>query len=415
MTKLCVIDDSEESLLVATKILEKDGHTVSTYSDPIKFLQNINSENPDLVVLDIMMPGMDGIEVLRQMRSSEQTKHIKVIVFSSKTFEYDRKLAIDSGADGFMVKPIRNKEYFLTEANRLLFQVFNIKFYGVRGTLPVPGEKSLIYGGNTSCVKVSIPGKNAIIFDCGSGVKKLGDSMVSEKTEANIFITHAHWDHLNAFPFFTPLYIPGNKVRVYGPKSPGSSVSKMISDQMSDIYFPITVQEFGGHLDYIDLHEESFQLDGIRLSTMLLRHPGNCLGYRIDHGGKSMCYITDNELFPEKSSGYSLEYLDKLCNFIAETDVLITDTTYTEEEYPMRVGWGHSSNVEVAKLAHRANVKKLCLFHHDPNQNDQDIEKKWKDTCRVLESLNSEVECLCPKEDEELEVRSTLEKSNKTS
>ena len=144
MTKLCVIDDSEESLLVVTKILEKDGHTVSTYSDPIKFLQNINSENPDLVVLDIMMPGMDGIEVLRQMRSSEQTKHIKVIVLSSKTFEYDRKLAIDSGADGFMVKPIRNKEYFLTEVNRLLFQVFNIKFYGVRGTLPVPDRKSVV-------------------------------------------------------------------------------------------------------------------------------------------------------------------------------------------------------------------------------------------------------------------------------
>jgi len=290
--------------------------------------------------------------------------------------------------------------------------VFDVKFYGVRGTLPVPGDRSLKFGGNTSCLSVKIPGKQQFVFDCGTGVKRLGDDLVRSKIEASIFITHAHWDHVNAFPFFTPLYVPGNKVHVYGPKSPGSSVKKMISDQMSDIYFPITVQEFGGHLEYNDLHEESLRIDGINISTMLLQHPGNCLGYRLDFGGKSLCYITDNELYPEKSADYSHEYAEKLIKFIAETDLLVTDATYTEQEYFQKVGWGHSNNIEVAKLAHRAQVKKLCLFHHDPNQDDSAIEDKWQECCKALSSMNSSVECLVPREGDSIEILSDLVKDS---
>ncbi len=220
-----------------------------------------------------------------------------------------------------------------------------------------------------------------------------------------IFISHSHWDHVNALPFFSPLYIPGNHVTISGPANIDISVEKMISDQMSSIYFPVTVTDLGSNITYQNLHQGQFQLGNIQVSTMLLRHPGNCLGYRLDYNGRSVSYITDNELFPKYSDHYSSEYFDNLCTFVEGTDILITDTTYTKDEYKLRIGWGHSAVPEVTKLASKAKAQKLCLFHHDPSQADKDIDRKLIEAKQSIEEDGGEPDSVCaPKERDKFKI-----------
>jgi phosphoribosyl 1,2-cyclic phosphodiesterase len=218
------------------------------------------------------------------------------------------------------------------------------------------------------------------------------------KLEAKIFISHPHWDHINALPFFVPLYIPGNEFEILGASHPHRTVRELISAQMDDIYFPITIKDFGSHVLFRDLNEETIDIDDITIKTKLLCHPGNCLGYRVEYEGRSVCYVTDNELFLPDSPHYDVHYVSQLTAFLNKADVLITDCTYTDEEYKRKVGWGHSCVNQVAKLAHDAGVETLYLFHHDPDQNDDAIDAKLEMAARALESMGSKTKCVAPAE-----------------
>jgi phosphoribosyl 1,2-cyclic phosphodiesterase len=262
----------------------------------------------------------------------------------------------------------------------------------VRGTLPVPGDGSLRYGGNTSCVTMEFPRGQFFIFDGGSGIKALSDWLMAQnrrRIQAQIFISHPHWDHINALPFFVPLYVQGNSFEFYGASHGDLSTENLISAQMDGVYFPITIHEFGANVTFHDLREEELEVADIPIKTMLLSHPGYCLGYRIDYHGRSICYVTDNELFPADNEFHDPSYLSKLINFIQGTDVLITDSTYMDDEYETKIGWGHSRISEVADLAHEAGVKNLYLFHHDPDQTDDDIDAKLAAAKKILAEKNS--------------------------
>jgi len=283
----------------------------------------------------------------------------------------------------------------------------SVDFWGVRGTLPRPGADSVRYGGNTNCVSMEFPRGQLFIFDAGSGIKQLSDRILAtgkKPTEAKIFISHPHWDHINALPFFVPLYKPGNEFEIIGARHGSLSMREVASAQMDGVYFPITLKEFGARVDFRDIGEESLEIDGIQVSTMMLSHPGICLGYRMDYAGRSVCYITDNELFLEDSENHNPGYEKKLQDFCRGTDVLITDSTYTDEEYKTKVGWGHSCLSKVAQFAHHAEAKTLCLFHHDPDQNDAAIDEKLAQTKSALEKLDSDVVCLAPAEGSSIKV-----------
>ena len=172
----------------------------------------------------------------------------------------------------------------------------------------------------------------------------------------------------------------------------------MISAQMDNVYFPITLKEFGARVYFRDLREENIQIDGITVRTMLLCHPGHCLGYRVDYKDRSVCYITDNELYLESHGLCNPHYEHKLARFCEGADALITDSTYTDEEYLKMVGWGHSSVGKVAQLAHEAGVKTLYLFHHDPDQGDDDIDAKLATARTRLEQWGSSTRCVAPAE-----------------
>jgi phosphoribosyl 1,2-cyclic phosphodiesterase len=246
---------------------------------------------------------------------------------------------------------------------------FQIKFWGVRGSIPCPGDRTVRYGGNTSCVEMQVGGER-LIFDAGTGLRILGDSLMSQMpVRAHLLFTHSHWDHIQGFPFFTPAFIAGNHFKIYAMPSPnGATMKQRLHDQMLHPNFPVPLQIMQANLEFYDIEiGEALHLGEVTVETARLNHPGEAVGYRVTWGGHSACYITDTEHFPDR--------LDENVLWLSrEADVLVIDTTYTDEEYYdekfSKVGWGHSTWQEAVKIAKAAKVKQLVLFHHDPSHDD---------------------------------------------
>lgn len=245
--------------------------------------------------------------------------------------------------------------------------LFRIKFWGVRGTLPVPGQATLRYGGNTSCVEVQCAGRT-VILDAGTGLYPLGLAMRAK--EADILLSHTHIDHLVGLLFFPPAYEAGRRLRVWaGHLLPEHRLEEVIDRLMSPPIFPLTRNDFKASMEYKDFHAGSplepgcWAADGITVDTLPLNHPDRATGYRVTHAGRSLCYITDIEHAQETPDA-------ALVRFLRGADALIYDSTYTDEEFARHRGWGHSTWQQGVRLAEAAGVKKLLLFHHDPAADD---------------------------------------------
>lgn len=398
--KFYIVDDDPDILALLRSVLEKAGHTVVSSDSSQQALKEIPGVRPDCVITDLMMPVMDGFELCRELRRRPEIESMKIIVLSAKSYDFDRRRARELGADGYIVKPI-NPATLLASIDEFVSKHMVVTYWGVRGTLPVPGPSTLKRGGNTSCVSIEVGGEPLYIFDCGTGIKQLSDQIMASGTQrfsAKIFISHTHWDHINTVPFFAPLYIRGNQVEIYGPYQGDLTIARAIAAQMEGVYFPVTIREFGAHLVFRDLREETLDFGTVKIETLLLKHPGSCLGYKVTCHGRSACYITDNELYLPSDPRRDQRYLERLTDFVRGTDVLITDTTYRDHEYPSKVDWGHSCVSEVADLAVRADVKRLHLFHHDPDQSDDDIDRKLDETRAHVARLGGSVEVDAPAE-----------------
>lgn len=397
--KIILVEDDPAMIELETILLEEAGHKVVALQSSEDALSKIKEHAPDCVLTDIMMPGIDGMQLIKKIKDDPKLSNTKVIVVSSKTFEFDQRQAMQLGADSFITKPIE-VETFSRLVEDVLADQLQMTFWGVRGTLPVSGQRSLRYGGNTSCVSLDFPRGQRFIFDAGTGIKEFSNALMAapKKMDAKIFISHPHWDHINALPFFVPLYIPGNEFEVLGAAHAHITMRELIAAQMEDVYFPITMKEFGARIYFRDLNEGAYEIDGVSVKTLLLSHPGNCLGYRIDYGGRSFCYVTDNELFLSGDASHNPHYVERLTEFVAGADALITDTTYTDEEYQSKIGWGHSCVSQVVNLAHEAAVKTLYLVHHDPDQDDDAIDAKHAAAEALLDERNSSTQLVTPKE-----------------
>jgi phosphoribosyl 1,2-cyclic phosphodiesterase/ActR/RegA family two-component response regulator len=400
-----VVDDSRTQVDIARALLEKEGHTVLAHGSSEEALREIEAWKPDCVLVDLMMPGLDGYELCRRVRSQPALAATKLIVVSTKAYDSDRQRAFDVGADGYFVKPLQPAT-FVTELERITADTLVMTFWGVRGTLPVSRHDCARYGGNTSCVSLTFPDGRLLVFDAGTGIKALGDALLARRApiDARILISHPHWDHINALPFFAPFYAKGHRFEIGGPAHGTTTIRDVLAVQMDGLYFPVTTREFAAQVTYRDLEVGRRQLDDVTLDTMLLRHPGTCLGYRVQRGDRSICYVTDNELYPPEHELYSEDYLERLVDFVRDADVLVTDATYTDEEYRRRIGWGHSSVGQVADLAWRARVRRLYLLHHDPNQNDDVIDGKLEWARALLRTRGAATEVYAPAEYTEVEV-----------
>lgn len=392
-----VVDDDPTFVAFVTKVLESQGHAVKGYANAGDALAEAPALAPDGLIIDIMLPGMDGLSLISRLRKEAQLATTRFIVCSAKSYESDRRRAKNAGADAYIQKPV-TADGLLDGLEKVFSDAIEITFWGVRGTLPTSGPDCLKYGGDTSCVSLDFSNGQSFIFDAGTGIKELGDQLMAgrQRLSGKIFISHPHWDHINALPFFAPLFVPGNDYEVLGANHGDISMRQLISAQMDGLYFPITPKEFGADVYYRNLAEETLEINGIQVQTMLLSHPGNCLGYRVSFRGRTVCYVTDNELFLPSSKDYNAHYVDRLIRFVSGADVLITDSTYTDQEYKSKVGWGHSCLSQVVDLAHRGEVKHLYLFHHDPNQKDADIDAKLETAQEMLADLGSETVCHAP-------------------
>ncbi len=274
-----------------------------------------------------------------------------------------------------------------------------IRFWGVRGSIPCPGPATVEYGGNTACIELRFGDSDRLlIIDAGSGIRSLGNYMMQHDLpkgpiETSIFLTHTHWDHIMGFPFFTPIYIPNTKLKIYGPVSyENEGLDQIVGSQLSYRYFPIKHSELSAEITYFPLKESSIDLgDGITVTTKYLNHPILCLGYKFEHEGKVFCTAYDTEpyrnFFPTdpEDPGYDEEAAEdgdiaakeeneKLLRFMEGADIVVHDTQYTYEEYlDSKLGWGHTPFEFAINSCHKAGVKKLMLFHHDPMRTDKQI------------------------------------------
>jgi CheY-like chemotaxis protein/phosphoribosyl 1,2-cyclic phosphodiesterase len=403
--KFFIVDDDPDTLALVSRLLTDAGHEVVVRASSSGALRDIPEALPDCVITDVMMPVMDGFELTRELRAKPALAGLKILILSAKSYDFDRRRAKQMGADGYITKPI-NRETFLQQVFEIVSERVSLHYWGVHGTLPAPGPAYTRYGGNTPCVSVDVGGGEPLyIFDCGSGIKRLSDRIMggtAERFSGRIFISHTHWDHINTVPFFGPMYVRGNQIEIHGPYQGDLTIERAISAQMESVYFPVTIREFGARIVFRDLREESLQFGPVRLDTMLLRHPGYCLGYRLTCRGRTICYVTDNELYLPTDPRHDARYVERLAEFARGADVLITDTTYRDHEYPSKVDWGHSCVSQVCDFAARAEVKRLHLFHHDPDQTDTDIDAKLDDARKELARLGSKVICEAPAEGDSL-------------
>ncbi|HVE83986.1 MAG TPA: MBL fold metallo-hydrolase, partial [Myxococcales bacterium] len=256
-----------------------------------------------------------------------------------------------------------------------------VRFWGTRGSVPKPGPTTVRYGGNTSCVEVVAAGGTRLVLDCGTGAHGLGQALVSAKEQpirGHMLIGHTHWDHIQGFPFFSPLFTRGNEWDVYAPLGLGQHLEKTLAGQMQHTYFPVSLQQLGATIRFHDLVEGSFQAGGFRVTTRYLNHPAMTLGYRLEADGGTLVYATDHEPHsPDHAGGGDIGgHLEdrRHAEFIAGADVLIHDAQYTAAEYPAKIGWGHSTVEYVVDVALAAKVRTLYLFHHDPSRTDDQLD-----------------------------------------
>lgn len=292
-----------------------------------------------------------------------------------------------------------------------------VRFWGVRGSIPSPGPMTQKYGGNTACIELRVGAEERlVIIDAGSGIRPLGNYMMGKDLprgpiRADIFLSHTHWDHIMGYPFFTPIYIPGTKLKVHGPVSfEEDPLEEVVGGQMKYRYFPVNLGELASEIEYIRLKETPL-IDiggGLQLTTKLLNHPITALGYRFTYNNKAVCTCYDTEPFrnlfitdpthPDYDEAMALEGEEVAVEqnlaveqFFAGADLLIHDAQYTAAEYRGRVNWGHTAMEYAIAAANRAGVKKLALFHHDPDRSDAQLEELAETLCRPASPGSTEV------------------------
>jgi phosphoribosyl 1,2-cyclic phosphodiesterase len=272
-----------------------------------------------------------------------------------------------------------------------------VRFWGDRGSIPCPGPNTVVFGGNTSCLEIRAD-ERLVIVDFGTGIKPLGDWLMENDfkrgpIDTDIFITHTHWDHIMGFPMFTPIFVPTSKLRIRGPVSyEDDTLESIIGTQLSYRYWPVRQSELAANILYDQIKETSLDLGGgLWVSTKYLNHPILCLGYRFEYQGKAIVTAYDNEpfrnLFPtdpadpsydeeaaREGEAVAREENEKMLRFFQGADVLIHDSQYTAREYGAgKIGWGHSSYEHAINTGHKAGIKKLVFFHHDPNRTDEQL------------------------------------------
>ena len=374
-------------------------------------LKKIQEFNPQLLIIDLMMPNMHGIEILKKLKSCETTRDIGVIVSTYNIMIQNYHAAIEGGALYFLLKPFEPLELF-TLIKRFFkgnlspdpFSLINckelkqnycyepnsiidsyIRFWGTRGSSAVSGQEYIRYGGCTSCFEIR-DRKDLIIIDAGTGIRKLGETLTAkEEKTIHLFLSHTHWDHVTGFPFFKPLYNKNCKVIIWAPVGFGKSTKEIFTDMLAYAYFPIRLDEMRARVEFRELRDhEPISIGNTSVECHFLNHPGATAGFKIVTPQKTIAYITDNEVLLgyhghpnhiDLSHPLMAAHLG-LIEFLKGCDLIIHEAQYFPKEYYNKIGWGHSSMANATILLKYTGCKDWIITHHDPSHSDSVLQEK---------------------------------------
>ena len=248
-----------------------------------------------------------------------------------------------------------------------------LTFWGTRGSIAVPGPETLRFGGNTTCAELRLDGGELVIVDAGTGIRGLGRKLcqAGQIADINLLITHLHWDHLNGFPFFEPVYHKSALIRVGGFPKGFSAIADLFNSTRSDGRFPLSFDQLQANIRREpSLNPPRFHIGSTRVSTHALNHPQGCVAYRFEGDRGALVFMTDNELDPRAQIAP-----EDLAKFCSGAHTLVHDAQYLPEQMQDRGGWGHSDWRSALELARMAGVKRLVLTHHDPDRGDREIDR----------------------------------------
>ncbi len=260
-----------------------------------------------------------------------------------------------------------------------------VTFWGTRGSISTPGRKTEKYGGNTPCVTIAFEDQT-IIVDAGTGIRILGNHLIAEgmhRRDLHLLLTHTHWDHIQGMPFFLPAYLRGSTVSIYGSSNKGGFLESILRGQMDYDYFPVDMSSLGADLKIFEIEDPIIDFGNIKVRwEEQIYHPGGCLRFAFEYAGKKIVFASDVELNMFFGKDYPTdeekEHAQQYLKFIEGADLLIGDGQYTEAEYPSKATWGHTSMELLLETAYRGRVKKVAVFHHDPDHSDELLDQYWQ-------------------------------------
>jgi phosphoribosyl 1,2-cyclic phosphodiesterase/ActR/RegA family two-component response regulator len=405
MNTALIINDDRDFRDTVVSWLRQRHWSVLEAADAAAALELSVQQPPQLVLCDLPASRSAGFQFLRDFRRRQNPAAPCLFVATGNGCAADRFQALEAGADEYVGRPVdfgRLAAILSRHAGGAAAPAAGdgpsappgarLKFWGVRGSIPTPGSDTAWYGGNTSCVEVRA-GEDIIILDSGSGIRPLGQALVAEfrgrPVHLSLLITHTHWDHIQGFPFFLPAYDPKNRLMIYGFEGARQGLQSTLSSQMESPYFPISLQQMPGHISFQEVKGLEFKVGAVPVQAQFLNHPGVCTGYRLKTPGGDISYLPDVELFQRLRSNaeietallqpqdrpFTSEHDRKVVEFIRGSEVLILDAQYNAAEYMSHIGWGHSCAEDAVAFALQAKVKRLFLFHHDPDHKDDEISR----------------------------------------
>jgi CheY-like chemotaxis protein/phosphoribosyl 1,2-cyclic phosphodiesterase len=406
--------------------LESHGYTVRVAEDGEECMDQLDEFKPDLLVLDLIMPKMNGLEVLRHLRSQQATQHLPVIVTTAKDYSTELKHIQQTGPVDVLIKPF-DPELLIEKLDRHFNQAEtaqglttrsqlheaveqyapvldtqrpHVKLWGTRGSIPVCGGRYAQHGGNTTCFEFNT-GTNRILFDAGSGLRDAGQSFLAGgPCHIHLFITHTHWDHIQGFPFFTPIYVPGFEITVYGERGFGKNIESLLCGQMDRDYFPIQREDLRAKINFVFLDDNPVKIGDVTVTREFTQHPGATVGFKVSHQGWNVAFIPDNEFLQgyigspallERGDHLVVPY-EPMVRFLDGVDLLVHEAQYLPTDYPKRIGWGHSNLATACALTKLVKAKKWIVVHHDPDHDDAALHSKLNLTRQILKEINHPIQ-----------------------